>query len=498
MAVINAAVKKRLHEMFPAALVWGILLGSIILSFIQPLWVIAFIIAFDLLWLIRIVYFSLLLFFSWRSFRRESRLNWFDHLKTENKDWQRIYHYILLPTAGEPYEVLDTTLDSLTKNHFPLDHFIVHLAGEERFQTQFIAAWEKLSKKYHGRFFRLIHTIHPDGLPGEMKGKGANAHFAGWEGKKVMDQLGLKYEDIICSYFDSDTQAHPEYFSNLTYKYLTVENPLRKAYQPAVVYNNNIWDAPAITRITAFGTVFWLMAELVRPERMFTFSSHSMPYKALVDIGFWQKDIVTDDSRIFLQGYFQYRGDFEVVPLYVPVSMDNVAADTWWQSARNLYKQQRRWAWGVEHFPYMMKEYRAHPEISKWAKFRHAFNQTEGMFSWATAPILIFILGRLPLWVAGLGPESSSVIVQNTPFVLEWLMGAAMFGILISAIFSLLILPPRPESHPRYKWLIMLVQWALLPVTMIIFGSIPALDAQTRLALGKKYHLGFWVTPKKR
>jgi hypothetical protein len=117
------------------------------------------------------------------------------------------------------------------------------------------------------------------------------------------------------------------------------------------------------------------------------------------------------------------------------------------------------------------------------------------MYSLATAPILLFILGRLPLYVAG--PEvKATVIVQNAPLILEFIMRIGMVGILVSAILSIRLLPPRPHQHPKYKWLIMFLQWILLPINLVIFGAIPWCEAQTRLMLGK--YLGFFVTPKKR
>lgn len=490
--------RKRLYEIIPAALIWSVLLTSIFLSFVRPLWVICFIIAFDLLWLFRITHFSLLLLFSWRNYIKTKKVDWLAQLKKID-GWQNIYHYILFPTYMEPLEVLDDTLTNVLKSDYPKEKMIVHVAGEERAKEFFVPKMQELKKKFEGKFFKLIFTIHPDNVVGEIKGKGANAHYAGLEAKKIIDnELKIPYENIICSYFDADTIAHPQYYAYLTYKYLTTENRIRKAYQPAVVYNNNIWDAPAFTRITAFGTVFWLLTELIRPERMYTFSSHSIPFKALVDFGFWQKDIVTDDSRVFLQGFFRYDGDFEVVPLYIPVSMDTVMDNTILKTALNLYKQQRRWAWGVEHIPYMLENFKKNKKISRWKKFKYIWNSIEGSFSWATAPLLIFILGRLPLFIASHGEQSTSVIVQNTPYVLEFLMILSMIGIFISAIFSIFLLPPRPQTYSSYKWLIMILQWLLCPITLIIFGSIPAIEAQTRLALGKKYHLGFWVTPKVR
>jgi cellulose synthase/poly-beta-1,6-N-acetylglucosamine synthase-like glycosyltransferase len=237
------------------------------------------------------------------------------------------------------------------------------------------------------------------------------------------------------------------------------------------------------------------MTELTRPERLFTFSSHSMSFRALVDVGFWQKDIVTEDSRIFLQCLLHYKGDYAVTPMYVPVSMDTVMAETWTRSLKNLYLQQRRWAWGAEHFPYLMSRFWHDKTFPLGKKIHHVWTLAEGMYTWATAPIIIFILGYLPFWVA---PEAlrSSVLFQNTPHTLEMLMRLSMLGMLVSAAISFTLLPHRPAGKHRHRTVFMALQWLLTPITFIGFGSFPAIDAQTRLMFGK--YLGFNVTEKKR
>lgn len=485
----------RTMEYVPGGLVWMTIILAIGLSFFAPLWAIYFIILFDLLWFFRVCYFVFYLILSSHRYRTDIKVNWLEKAKAL-PSFGTIYHLIFLPTYKEDLAIIRTTMKSLLTSAYPAkDRFIVVFTGEERDKERFLSHADALRLEFGEQFCRFMVVVHPMDMPGEIPGKGANINYAGHRAQELIDELKIPYEKVIVSSFDIDTCVHPQYFAHLTYKYLTHVNPTRSSFQPIALYNNNMWDAPALIRVAAFGTTFWLMTELARPERLFTFSSHSMSLRALVDVGFWEKDIVTEDSRIFLQCLLKYNGDYSVTPMYVPVSMDTVMADTWWKSLVNLYKQQRRWAWGVEHFPYLMRRFRGNKDFPLKKKIYYIWTLSEGMFSWAVSPILIFALGYLPLLTA---PDSlrSAVLFQNTPHTLETLMRLSLIGVFASAILSFGLLPPRPASKGKYAWPVMFLQWLLVPVTFIIFGSIPAIDAQTRLMLGK--YLGFNVTEKKR
>ncbi|MFH1366663.1 MAG: glycosyltransferase family 2 protein [Patescibacteria group bacterium] len=496
-AKISDHTKYRILEIIPGFSIWLTFFLAIVVSFIKPLWVIYFIIFFDLYWLIRVFYIFVYLIIAYRRYRREIKVDWLSVCR-KIANFENVYHLIVIATYKDDINIIRTSLKYLKQISYPLNKLIVVLAFEDKEGEEAINKAKIIEQEFGQSFFKFIWTRHPKDVPGEVAGKGSNIAYAGRQAKIWLDERQIPYENIVVSSFDVDTCVHPEYFSYLTHKYLTVEKPTRTSYQPIPLFNNNIWDSPALMRVASNSTTFWLMSETLRPERLFTFASHSMSFKALVDVDFWQSDIVTEDSRIFIQGFIRYDGDYRVLPMYIPISMDTVLGANFWESFKNLYKQQRRWAYGVENFPFMFWNFFPNNKIRLGSKLRYLWNQLEGVYSWATAPILIFILGRLPVWVIHHfeRPEKFSPLVQNAPSILGWLMGAATFGLFVSAILSLVILPPKPKKHSRLKYPLMLLQWILFPVSMIIFGSIPATDAQTRLMLGK--YLGFQSTKKVR
>lgn len=485
----------RFCEIVPGTLVWFTFFCALLLSIVRPLWAIYGIILFDLYWLFRVMYFIIFVLYSWNRYRQSLEIDWYKRLTTEKKDWEKIYHLIFLPMYMETIDIVEGTLDALIATHYPKEKFIVVLAGEERAHEHFTAIAKEITKKYSDSFFQLFVTVHPDNVVGEMKTKGANLHYSASKTRELIDSLGIPHENVIVSAFDIDTTAHPDYFACLAYTYLSQPDPTRSSYQPVVLYNNNMWDSPAPMRLAALSATFWLLTELARPDRLFTFSSHSMSFKALVDVGYWENDMVNEDSRIFLQCFLHYNAKYTVVPLYIPVSMDTVLAPTFGRSLFNLYKQQRRWAWGVEHFPYLVQHFMENKNIPLRTKIYRLFLQTEGMFTWATAPVIILILGYVPLLFAD-SAVKTTVIAQNAPHILSLLMNMSMIGMFVLGVLSFFLLPKKPSHHDPYKYLFMVAQWALLPVTIILFSALPAIDAQTRLMFGK--YLGFVVTEKSR
>ncbi|PIZ56493.1 hypothetical protein COY23_03095 [bacterium (Candidatus Torokbacteria) CG_4_10_14_0_2_um_filter_35_8] len=489
---------RRILEIFPGFATWTTFGLITIFSFLAPIIVASFIICYDLYWFLKAMHMMIHLVVSFRRMKENVKIDWLSKLdKIKNRNWHEVYHIIIFPFYKESFQILSTTFDALIKTTYPKDKIIVVLASEERAgEGCYQKTANKIKKRYGKYFFRMYHTIHPADIVGEIKGKSANATWAAREVKKEIDILKIPYKKIIISNLDSDTALHREYLAKVTYDFLKAKKPFQTSYQPIPVYNNNIWDAPAIMRIVATGSAFWHLIESSRRERLRTFSSHSMSFDTLVKVDYWRTDVVNEDSMIFWQCFFHFNGDYQVQPIFIPVSMDTCLAETYIQSFVNQYKQKRRWGYNVEYFPWLFINMIRKKKIPLWTRFIQTYRYVEGNYSWTTGVMIITFFGWFPLIFGDFTGFSRTTMAFTFPSVVRGAMTLALIGLLVQSVISTLLLPKRPGGHSRLKYIFMVAQWVLQPIAGVFFGAIPAIDAQTRLMLGKYMH--FFVTSKAR
>ncbi len=486
----------RALEIFPGFLSWGSLFLLGFFSFWQPVWVAVFIIFFDLYWLTKTIYLGLHLRSAYGKMKKLQALNWQEKLSQDfPKKWQEIYQLIILPIYKEPEKVLKDSLESLKNSNWPKQKMVVVLTIEERAGKEHIEMVKQLVESYKNYFLKIVLTVHPANLANEIKGKGANETWGAKIATKEIEGLSIPEENILISSFDADTVIPKSYFSHLTYKFLSTKDNFFASYQPIPLFNNNIWEANAISRTMAFSSTFWHILNQERPEKKITFSSHSLPFKPLKAAGYWQENVVSEDSRIFWNLFLAYDGHWRVEPFYESLSMDANVGKNFWQTMKNIYKQQRRWAYGVADTAYFIFGFIKNKNIPFRKKWQYGFSTFSGFYSWATNALVIFLGGWLPLF---LGNEKfkSSVLAYHLPFLSRNILTLAMVGLVGSAWLAIQLLPPRPANYPKRKLPYMVLQWAVVPITFVIFGSIPALEAQTRLMFGK--YMEFWFTPKVR
>ncbi len=547
----RARFAQRTMEIIPGILTWTTLIGMVVLSFALPIWMAVFIILFDIYWIFRTIFITYYSVVAYRRFQSGKKLDWWERCQNiihplaykedlakriiilkdilsemtafgdrrklkqeivrlveykkdvqrlilaghEIWDWRKIVHVVLLPTANEPAEVIEPAIQAVMDCNFPNQQIIILLATEEREpEKQRTEKIDYLQAKFKGVFKDFLVTVH-EVSDNEMKCKASNATYAA---KKLMTYLNeneIDYTRVIFSNFDCDSVCHRQYFAALTYAYITDPKRLQRSYQPLPMYHNNLWDTNAFVRVIVTGSSFWHMFQSTR-QQMVTFSSHSEPFDTLVRVNFWPLNMISEDSIIYWKCFTYYHGDYKVKPIYLPVSLDAVLAETYWKTIKNQYKQKRRWAYGIENFPVIMRAIWPDKKIKTRKKLSIAFEMLEGHHSWATSAFILAVLGWLPLIFGG-SAFNESVLAHNLPFVTRYLMTLAMGGLVISMFLNFFLLPPRPAKYSKKRYIYMFLQWFLAPIIAPTLGAMPAIDSQTRLLFGN-YFGEFWVTDKVR
>lgn len=517
----------RFWEMVPAFISYSMLLLMVVLSFINPLWASIYLLAMIIMLLVRAAGIAASSIKGRSMMIKAGKVDWAKRLaELESPETALEHHHfskdtqvhlenlrfiaadpsrypkpseivqaVIIAAYNESYDVIAPTIKSVIATNYNHKQMVIVFAYEERGGPEIHKTAQRLQREFSEHFLAFHITKHPQSLPDEIKGKGPNITYAAQQLVPWLEGQKIDPHNVIITTLDCDNKPHPAYFAYLTYEFIVHENRRHLSFQPLALYFGNLWDAPAPMRVIALGNTFWTIISSVRPHILRNFAAHSQPLDALIEMDFWSKRSIVEDGHQYWRSYFYFDGEYDVVPIHVPVYQDAVTAGSFKATAIAQFKQLRRWAYGASDVPYVATRIfswrrRTVPLFGALGRF---FRLLDSHISLATQAILVSVGGWVPLLV---NPEAfRDIAAHNLPDMVSILQRIAMIGLFITIILSLKMLPPRPSHIHRRRTIGMLLQWFLIPITSIAYSAFSSLNAQTHLLFGK-YLDTFDVTEK--
>jgi len=481
----------RLLEILPGFFSWNLILFPYWGIFVIPNAVAYFILVFNLYWFYQSFQIAISAILSHLKIQASINYDWLSDLKPF-PDWQKVHHVVIVPTFKEPLYILERTFSSLAGQDLPKKQITVVLAMEEKeLEEERISKVETLNKKFAGIFGNLFITVHRL-APGEVAGKASNERYAAvWTKKKLVDELGMDINYLTVTSCDADHKYHPKHFSYLTFKFLDNPDRYRYFWQPAVMFYNNIWELPAITRVPNTFSSIWNLAMLSRKDRLLNTQNYSLSFKLLDEVDYWDPDKIPEDWGLFFKAYYKV-GGVEVEPIYLPLHADAAQSTSFWKTLKNQYEQYKRWAWGVSDDPYIIKNYFLTKGVNFWDKTMRIIYVLWSHFMWPVNWFIITIGLTVPVL---LNPAFGRTVLGYTvPKLSSYVLTMALAFLLVIIFIDNLYKPKRPEGYPLWRAILTPLEFVLMPIAGFFFSALPSLDAHTRLMLGK--YLEYKVTEK--
>jgi cellulose synthase/poly-beta-1,6-N-acetylglucosamine synthase-like glycosyltransferase len=509
----------RFFEILPGALSWTMLLIPLILSLIDVTFAAIFVFVYLLVNFSRAVGVAIRSVHGFSILKEHKALHWQQLVNeitsgvipqnAKRPKWHRnnlqrlstqelevtpdqVLHAVVIATYNEHRDVLEPTIQSVMASEYDMKKVILVIAYEERGGERTEQQANDLIKEYKKHFFHAMAVKHPHDIPGEIVGKGGNVNFAG---RRLQEWLASKEIDpirVVVTTLDADNRPDKQYLAALTYAYVSVPDRVRSSFQPVSVYNNNIWDAPAPMRVLATGNSINHIVQSLRPHSLRNFSAHAQGMQSLIETDFLSVRTIVEDGHQYWRSYFRFDGDYRVYPLHVPIYQDAVLSDTYPRTFKAQFMQLRRWTYGASDIAYIIeKGFFTKNKVPRWGLWARVLRTIEGHVTWASGPLLVLLAGFIP---ALLHPQS--LPANELPLIVSRIQTFALFvGAPVILFICFKTLPPKPGRYKHHRTLFMILQWAYLPLTTILYNSFAAYYSQTRLMFGK-YMDKFDVTEK--
>lgn len=406
------------------------------------------------------------------------------------KKASEIEHFIIIPNYKEPLHKLESTVKRITESDYPYKtmHLVLALEKREEEGPEKAAA---ISKAY-GDYFKDILTTYHVLVEGEVPGKASNQTHAAKVVSDYVRQQGMNPDDVLITIADADSLFARNYFSYLTYEYIRDEGRLYHFYWAPLLLYNDFWRLPFFVRMQATLSSIFRLAFLSQRKKLIQVSTYSNSLSLLEKIGYWDVDIIPEDWHIHFQAFFKFGAKVETIPIYTIITGDAVYSGGFFKTLVNRYEQEKRWAWGVSDIGYALKQSFQTPHISFWTKVNKMSNLIETHLLWPTSFFILTVSALIPPLInpvfkrtvlGFLLPQISSLILTlSTSFLL---------------VYTYLDVKLRNRLDQKTKYYVLpflIIQWYLLPIVSFVLSSLPALDAHTRMIIGKK--LEYKVTEK--
>lgn len=481
---------KRLLEILPGFVSWNLILFTVWGAFVSPVAVAYFVLLFDIFWFYKSITFAFFAVISHLRIEASKKMDWLGELKFF-PDWENVHHLVIVCTYKEPLYIVERTLSSIANQTMPKEQISVVLGFEAREKDWQDKALE-LKKKFRGKFSHFLFSEHFL-VPGETAGKHSNARTAILLAKnKLIDTRKIDINYCTVTSCDADHVYHPSYFANLAFKFLDNPNRYERFWQPAIVFYNNFWRLPAISRVAnTFGTI-WNIAQLVRTDRLINQQNYSLSFRLLDRIGYWDPDVIPEDWHMFFKAFFATGGKTEVEPIFLPLFADAAESTSFIKTIRNQYEQFKRWAWGVSDTPYIFRKYFLAKDIPFWEKTLRLFRFIEDHFLWPVNWFIVTLGVNIPILVNK--NFAKTALGFNLPKTSSAILTICLIFLAVILVIDAKQRPPRPKEVSKFRALLIPLEFILMPISGFIFGALPGLDAHTRLMLGK--YMEYRVTEK--
>jgi len=481
---------QRVLEVAPTATVWLIITAPVWGAIVAPAALGFGLVLFSVYWLWKSFGFaSGVLIGFWRLHLAQQR-DWIaDSAALANSDQLR--HLVIVPTCGESEEILADTLHYLTLQDVPLDRVSVVLAFEERDPSAPDRA-RRLSARFAALFQHFMITFHPD-RDGEVRGKSSNLTWAARQVQaELIDTGRLDPEHLIVSVCDADSRLHHRYLGALGCEVLSHPDGFLHIFQPAILFYANHWRL--IAPLRALNSIYslWELARMVPAHRLVTQSTYSLSWKAVHEVGFWDVDVIPEDSHMCFKVLFHFGRRVKVRPIWLPVYADAAEGATLQRTLANQYHQILRWAWGVSDIPYVALGAMRARDLPWHVRVMRVVWYIEEHLMWPSHWFLLTLGGVVPSLINPAYSRSALGMWQAS--LVSAIMGLCLPCLVLVIVVDWRLRPQHPEGEDPVDVLIGWASFALLPVCGLLLCALPALDAHTRLLVGRR--LEYRVTEK--